>query len=482
MRVVCTSLWSRLPRKAFTAPLQNHIAGFDKVMVFLSGRQTRRLAHANVARPPRSSSDFPTPSMVSHMTRRAVMSPPLAFPRGGRGPEAKVSFYATLFFTVTLLSLACSPAHGASFVVEKANLQIVDPPSLQGKYDTAIGDFGVPKYGAKLVGEVVFDKTNEKACTLFKDPAPKANGAGHSTVFLVDRGDCFFIEKAWHAQLAGANAVLVVDDVDEELLTMANPTAGQGGSSITELAKRIDIPSALIQKSLGDTIKKALEANTVVIVSLDWSASIANPDARVEWELWTTSNAVCGAACDRSVGFVHEIKEAAQKMENEGHASFTPHFLSWSCVDSVDPESACPDLCVNHGRYCAPDPVEGADVDAATVDLVRKNGYSGKDTVEENMRQLCVFAELVSRNATSEFWNYAVRHSGECKMTAGTFNALCSEKILTDSPLLSPDPGLGFDQDAIGNVRTCVGDLTADKTNKLMEKELRLQSDADDSG
>lgn len=31
---------------------------------------------------------------------------------------------------------------------------------------------------------------------------------------------CYFVEKAWHAQAAGARAVLVADDVDEALITM----------------------------------------------------------------------------------------------------------------------------------------------------------------------------------------------------------------------------------------------------------------------
>ena len=70
---------------------------------------------------------------------------------------------------------------------------------------------------------------------------PKATGVGHSTVVLIDRGDCFFVEKAWHAQLAGANAIIVADNVAEELLTMANPE-GEGGVQAV-LAEKITIPS-----------------------------------------------------------------------------------------------------------------------------------------------------------------------------------------------------------------------------------------------
>ena len=394
---------------------------------------------------------------------------------------------------VACLSLLAtsSLAEGTAFVVEKASLQVVEPPSLRGQHDTAIGDFGVPQYGAKLVGEVFMaDASNTRACGLFEAPAPKAKRPGHATILLVERGDCFFLEKAWHAQLAGANAVLVVDNVEEDLLTMANPTAGQGGAAAAELASRIDIPSALMQKSVGDGLKTFLadqakkEKPAPLIVTLDFSASIANPDARVEWELWTTSDQACGAPCDHSMQFVNEMKLAAQTLERANATSFTPHFLSWSCADSGNPETSCPNMCVNKGRYCAPDPAEGPGVNEATKDLVKRHGYSGSDVVEENIRQLCLFQELQHRNDTADWWQYATRHASECAMTQGAFERPCAEGIMAGSKGDGDDSsfGLGFDPEAIARVRACVGDLDADVGNPTMERELRLQADQDDSG
>ena len=386
-----------------------------------------------------------------------------------------------------------STTNAAAFVVEKAIFRVLEPPSLRGSHDAALGDIGVPQYGAKLVGEVVMDPTNMDACELFKNPLPKA-GAGHAVVLLVERGDCFFLEKAWYGQLAGANAVLVVNNIEEDLLTMANPTAGQGGAAAAELASRIEIPSALVQKSVGDALKAFLadEAKAKkpapVIVTLDFSASIANPDARVEWELWGTSNQACGAPCDHFMQFVNEMKPAAQKLERANTTSFSLHFLSWSCADSGNPETSCPNMCVNKGRYCAPDPTEGSGVDAATRDLVKKHGYSGSDVVEENIRQLCLFRELQRGNNTADWWLYAVRHAGECAMTRGAFDRPCAEGIMAGSRGEDADEsdesshGLGFDPDAIARVRACVGDLDADVANPLMERELRLQADQDDSG
>lgn len=265
----------------------------------------------------------------------------------------------------------------------------------------------VPRYGAKLVGEVVYDAMNSHGCELFVD-LPLATGVGHSTVVLIDRGDCFFVEKAWHAQLAGANAVIVADNVDEELLTMANPGSEDGEQAA--LTSKINIPSALVTKSVGDKIKQAIRDGAKPLVALDWSDSIASPDDHVEWELWSTSNQVCGQMCDRVGAFVNEMHDAAMKLEKEGDASFSPHFITWSCMDSSRPD--CKDLCIFGGRYCAPDPTEGTGVDAAIAAKVRGFGYNGSAVTIENLRQLCLFRELNGPHHTAPWlwWTYAVRH------------------------------------------------------------------------
>jgi hypothetical protein len=97
---------------------------------------------------------------------------------------------------------------------------------------------------------VTYDASNALGCGAFSNVS-RATGVGHSTVVLVDRGECFFVEKAWRAQQAGANAVIVADDVDEGLVTMAQPDAADDGASseIAELAERVTIPSALVTKS-----------------------------------------------------------------------------------------------------------------------------------------------------------------------------------------------------------------------------------------
>jgi hypothetical protein len=106
------------------------------------------------------------------------------------------------------------------------------------------------------------------------------------------------------------------------------------------------------------------------LVALDWSDSIANPDERVEWELWSTTNQVCGRVCDRIAGFVDEMHDAAVKLEKAGNALFSPHFITWSCTGAG--AGNCANLCIYGGRYCAPDPTEGTEVDPTTAAKVQQ--------------------------------------------------------------------------------------------------------------
>ncbi|HLO93242.1 MAG TPA: PA domain-containing protein, partial [Burkholderiaceae bacterium] len=70
-------------------------------------------------------------------------------------------------------------------------------------------------------------------------------------IALVDRGVCPFTQKVKNAQLAGAKAVLVVDNAAD------NPPPGLGGADAT-----ITIPSARISKVDGLALKDAMKART----------------------------------------------------------------------------------------------------------------------------------------------------------------------------------------------------------------------------
>ncbi|KAK6143646.1 hypothetical protein DH2020_023994 [Rehmannia glutinosa] len=220
------------------------------------------------------------------------------------------------------------------FVVEKNSLRVTSPDSIKGTHDSAIGNFGIPQYGGSMAGTVVYPKDNKKGCKSFDDfgISFKAKPGAMPNFVLVDRGDLkrfvlrlFFALKVWNAQNAGAAAVLVADDIAEALITMDSPEEDHASE---KYIANITIPSALVDKSFGEQLKKAISGGDMVNVNLDWREAVPHPDDRVEYELWTNSNDECGVKCDMLMEFVKDFKGAAQILEKGGYTQFTPHYIT----------------------------------------------------------------------------------------------------------------------------------------------------------
>ncbi|KAK8622312.1 hypothetical protein V6N13_117234 [Hibiscus sabdariffa] len=339
----------------------------------------------------------------------------------------------------------------AKFVVEKNNLRVTSPEKIKGTHDSAIGNFGVPQYGGTMAGAVVYPKENRKACNSFDEfgISFKSKSGSLPTFVLVDRGDCFFALKVWNVQKAGASAVLVVDDIEEELITMDAP---EEDLSAVKYIENITIPSALIEKTFGDTLKKAISGGDMVNVNLDWREAVPHPDDRVEYELWTNSNDECGVKCDILMEFVKDFKGAAQVLEKGGYTQFTPHYITWYCPQAFTLSRQCKSQCINHGRYCAPDPEQDF-----------SSGYDGKDVVNENLRQLCVFRVANESHRPWVWWDYVTDFQIRCPMKAKKYNKECADGVIKS---------LGLDGKKI---EKCMGDPDADRENPVLKEEQDAQ-------
>ncbi|CAM2066285.1 M4 family metallopeptidase [Sulfidibacter corallicola] len=75
---------------------------------------------------------------------------------------------------------------------------------------------------------------------------------------LVDRGSCFFVDKARFAEQAGAIGLIVINQEGDELLTMAG----------AEDAPVIGIPAVMIGRTNGQALRAALARNEVVSVTV----------------------------------------------------------------------------------------------------------------------------------------------------------------------------------------------------------------------
>lgn len=58
--------------------------------------------------------------------------------------------------------------------------------------------FGVPLYGGALTGEIVFMENNKLGCDVFQKPLVPVT---LPVFLLVDRGDCYFVEKVQYFPL-----------------------------------------------------------------------------------------------------------------------------------------------------------------------------------------------------------------------------------------------------------------------------------------
>mmetsp|Transcript_19009 Transcript_19009/g.26326 ORF Transcript_19009/g.26326 Transcript_19009/m.26326 type:complete len:693 (-) Transcript_19009:189-2267(-) len=344
------------------------------------------------------------------------------------------------------------PQVGAKFIVEHGSLKIEAPVDIKGDYDVALANFGVPLYGADLRGVFTYPASYPTACT----NAQYANGfpdtymlpriPGYSSIVVLDRGACRFTEKVLNAEHVGADAVLICDNVEETLITM------DAGSDMEtqSYVNNITVPAALLSKTDCTRVKEFLGQKTVIGV-LDWSNALPHPDDRVEWEFWTDSNNGCGDKCSTIMSFIKDFADYGQALEQGGYTRFRPHYLTYHCLPEYIGSDECNAQCLTKGKYCASDPDD---------DL--EKGYTGRDVVLENLRQLCVYQEANASGTPWLWWDYVSHFSSRCKMDQVLFNTQCAEPIIT---------GVGLD---LGKVQQCMGQPDGEHAILDFEKEKQV--------
>ena len=415
---------------------------------------------------------------------------------------AKKPIGVGFFFLV--LSLSVHLAEAANFVVERSQLR-VEGEGFSASFPSAIGDvslkrchvqikiyfifrdapvqgallshhiylsspsfllslqFGIPNYGAILVGQVAFVPENAAGCSEFFASLPP-----DKDILLVDRGSCYFVEKAYHAQVAGAKAVIVADNISEDLLTMASP---ENRPELAAIIAKLTIPTVLVTKEAGDQIKQQLQRSTApVTVEIDWSESIAHGEKKVKWEYWFTTNDACGGVCTAQKTFFKNFRDTASSMEDQGYTEFTPHVMLKNCPYGG---YECDGDCIRGRRYCAVEPIPSQFADK----------YSGADVVEMNARHLCAFQVASAASppppggsiaptgtGTRKWWDFASRFATSCSVETGTFTADCAHQQLQAA---------GID---VAAVEQCVGVRDTDAPLDILEAQLAAQIDAEGSG
>lgn len=149
----------------------------------------------------------------------------------------------------------------------KTNVKLtVNSPSLiAGDYQATSASFG-PKI-TTITGNLVLTNDSSElpteACNILTN-----NSAINGNIAVIERGNCFFVEKVKNAQDAGAIAVLIINNV-------IGPPIGMGGEDLT-----ITIPTAMISKEEGAFIIQQLDNGvnvTIEATDSPFSGSFVTP-------------------------------------------------------------------------------------------------------------------------------------------------------------------------------------------------------------
>ena len=371
------------------------------------------------------------------------------------------------------LLLLLFPAAKASVSTSKLQVHIPQSLSIKDGYDHRDALFGIPPYGGSIQEKLYYaadtlcgPAVNPKAGF----PAEKDADGGTKPwqspfLLMVDRGDCTFVQKVRNGQRAGAAAVIIADNTclcgaidcqfgpEQDACETEEPIMADDGSG-----SDISIPSFLMFKQDADKIKAVITKNQPV--RMEMTFSVPAPDARVEYDLWTTP------ADPVSVPFLKTFREAAMALDKDAY--FTPHMYIYDggragChSDEQDNEEDggdggyCSGLCTNGGRYCATDPDGEFD-----------KGVSGEDVVRESLRRICIWNNYGKEDGIGQpWWDYVEEFLFRC-------NDLNHPEYFTqDACIADAMKQAKVDKTVVDDCMRDSGGLEEDKPNTLFESSL----------
>lgn len=77
------------------------------------------------------------------------------------------------------------------FVVETNSFKVTYPAAINGSYQCAIANFGIPRYGGSITGNVVYPESNQLACSNFENETFIGKTKQSPLFLLADRGGNF---------------------------------------------------------------------------------------------------------------------------------------------------------------------------------------------------------------------------------------------------------------------------------------------------
>jgi hypothetical protein len=340
------------------------------------------------------------------------------------------------------------------FAAVVAQIRVLSPDSLalqlpnEGRVVGTTATFGVPYYGQRLVGELKYapSKHPENGPHCSKDdydlgppPDPKerdnSNGpAPLLNIVIVKRGTCTFVHKVMIAQEEKkAHAVIIVDQENSPYTSadIQNLIMGDDG-----YGSKVNIPSILVPKEEGRKLILAVEEHKRVVVELAWDVPV---DRIVKMDMWMS------AAAEELRQFIREFEPIREELG--WNLAFYPHYHVIS-LPTKDYNNNCWN---EDAAYCTDDPDGPGPV-------------TGRDVLEESVRQLCILEKTRQEDPSGKskalysilYWKYLAKFQADC-------------------PVKGPadDPARRFGKDCADGVRNA---LLSSSQNKEVDSCLSMNA------
>jgi hypothetical protein len=293
-------------------------------------------------------------------------------------------------------------------------------------------------------------------------PKPAANEKSiRPYILMAPPGDCSPVIWARRAQLVGAAALMIADNVCA--CSDANCTAQYGSADCRSspvlvndgTAGDVTIPVLLVSKTVGEALKKSVTTNNQpVLVEYAWGLPYTNstdPDdleenKMVHYNLWTAAahDPQLTATNVQDLQKVVKVLEGKLKLEPKFRLLDGSHFHCHQYTNTAT--SPCDHLCTNGGRYCA----------------VHQWNLSGHAVVKETLRRLCIWKHYDEKF----YWDYWVHHTTVCNSAHMYADADCIQQGLKQA---------NVDPEIIDVCMTESGDVETDSTNVLLQAMLDEQ-------
>jgi extracellular elastinolytic metalloproteinase len=134
-------------------------------------------------------------------------------------------------------------------------LKVTSPSSIANDYEAGLADFGAKLTATPITGTLVIAKDLSSNPTFACNKVQNASEV-QGKIAIVDRGGCFFNNKVYNAQLAGAIAVIVVN------FESGVNNMGVGDAAV---AAKVTIPAVSVSKETGEILKNALKKGDVTV-------------------------------------------------------------------------------------------------------------------------------------------------------------------------------------------------------------------------